>query len=109
MLPKLVDNVPSKESINLANASNSKTSQDRSRFPNSSNHPKIDGRLCTYFHKTGNTIDVCYRKHSFPPSFRKKQVSKNATNADNGESQNRVSNGAEGSSSSQSIGITQEQ
>lgn len=53
-----------------------------------SNYPKKDGRLCTYCYKTSHTIDVCYRKHGFPPSFGKKQVSANATNADNGESHN---------------------
>ncbi|XP_019442317.1 PREDICTED: uncharacterized protein LOC109347040 [Lupinus angustifolius] len=26
-------------------------------------------KICTYCHKQGHTIDVCYRKHSFPPNY----------------------------------------
>ncbi|XP_058784549.1 uncharacterized protein LOC131659361 [Vicia villosa] len=96
LLPKHVDDVPSEEIISLANASDSRNYQDRSRPSNSSNFPKKDGRLCTYFHKIGHTIDVCYKKHDFPPSFGKMQVSTNATNVDNGES-HQVSTGAEDS------------
>ncbi|XP_019436494.1 PREDICTED: uncharacterized protein LOC109342873 [Lupinus angustifolius] len=26
-------------------------------------------KICTYCHKQGHTIDVCYRKHGFPPNY----------------------------------------
>lgn len=33
---------------------------------------KKDGRMCTYCNKSCHTVEVCYRKHGFPPSFDKK-------------------------------------
>ena len=27
-------------------------------------------KMCIHYGKTGHTIDVCYRKHGFPPHFK---------------------------------------
>lgn len=57
---------------------------------------KKDSRLCTYCSRSGHCIDVCYRKHRFPPSYDKKRVSDNASNASNGDAQLMTNNGEEG-------------
>ena len=31
-------------------------------------------KICTPYGRTGHTIDVCYRKHEFPPSFKFKNA-----------------------------------
>ena len=34
-------------------------------------------KLCTHYGKSGHTVDVCYRKHGFPPGFKFRNPSKN--------------------------------
>ena len=36
---------------------------------NKGNNAK-NGKTCTHYGKNGHTVDVCYRKHGFPPDYR---------------------------------------
>lgn len=96
------------EANSLVNAYDSRKFAGKSSnsYGGASNNKK-DGRVCTFFHRTGHTIDVCYRKHGFPPNFTKKQTSANASNA--ADTQNVMNTGTEGSLNNSSASITQEQ
>ncbi|KAI5409124.1 hypothetical protein KIW84_054793 [Lathyrus oleraceus] len=96
------------EAIRLVNAYDSRKFAGKSSnsYGGASNNKK-DGRVCTFCHKTGHTIDVCYRKHGFPPKFTRKQTSTNASNAV--DTQNMMNTGIEGSLNNSSDSITQEQ
>ncbi|XP_058774998.1 uncharacterized protein LOC131649251 [Vicia villosa] len=70
---------------------------------------KKDGRVCTFCHRTGHTIDVCYRKHGFPSYFTKRQASANASTTADNHTQSMNNNGGEGSHNDSGTSITQEQ
>lgn len=95
------------EANRLVNAYDSRKFAGKSSnsYGGASNNKK-DGRVCTFCHRTGHTIDVCYRKHGFPPNFTKKQTSANASNA--ADTQNVMNTGTEGSLNNSSASITQE-
>ena len=54
--------------INATNTGSGSRSYGRGRGPNS-------GKVCTFCGKTGHTVEVCYRKHGFPPNFKFKNQS----------------------------------
>nr|KYP51705.1 hypothetical protein KK1_026473 [Cajanus cajan] len=56
------------ESKALINAIDYKRSQGRGKGFAQNSGPK---KICTYYGKTGHTIETCYRKHGFPPHFQK--------------------------------------
>ncbi|XP_058761005.1 uncharacterized protein LOC131634366 [Vicia villosa] len=60
-------------------------------------------------HGTGHTIEVCYRKHGFPPNFYKKQTSANASSATTSDNQSLVHIGEEASTPIPGASITKEQ
>ncbi|KAI5413228.1 hypothetical protein KIW84_057729 [Lathyrus oleraceus] len=96
------------EANRLVNAYDSrKFAGKSSNFYGGASNNKKDGRVCTFCHRTDHTIDVCYRKHGFPPNFTKKQTSANASNA--ADTQNMMNIGTEGSLNNSSASITQEQ
>ncbi|KAI5427668.1 hypothetical protein KIW84_032905 [Lathyrus oleraceus] len=108
VLSQLDSNFAIDEANRLVNAYDSRKFAGKSSnsYGGASNNKK-DGRVCTFCHRTGHTIDVCYRRHGFPPNFTKKQTSTNASNA--ADTHNMMNTGTEGSLNNSSASITQEQ
>lgn len=54
------------------NAASSSYGNGRSRGYYRRGRGFSNGKICTYCDRMGHTIDVCYRKHGFPPNSRYK-------------------------------------
>jgi hypothetical protein len=66
----------------LINASDAKRSQGRGRGSNNSySGYKKPLRVCTYCGKDGHTVEICYKKHGYPPNFGK-NASANSYNSE---------------------------
>ena len=116
LLSKPESFAPMEEVNSLVNAYDSRRQGDRGKQANYSGHgnnssqnSRRDNRLCTYCNRAGHTVEVCYRKHGFPPNYGKKQTVANATNSSTGDNQQTASTGEEDSSRSQCASISQEQ
>ncbi|XP_058726423.1 uncharacterized protein LOC131597764 [Vicia villosa] len=101
------------EEVNtLVNAYDSRKYPDQSKASShngGSQSSKGDNILCTFCNRTGYIVEVCYRKHGFPPNFGKKQVPANATTTNNGDNTVIAHNGEKGVFNNQNINISQEQ
>nr|KYP66985.1 hypothetical protein KK1_013301 [Cajanus cajan] len=53
----------------FANAVENKKSFGRGRGSNFKNGGRGNGKMCTYCGKSGHTVETCYKKHGYPPSF----------------------------------------
>ncbi|XP_058768130.1 uncharacterized protein LOC131641849 [Vicia villosa] len=109
LLPKPDTTSNIDEANTLVNTYDSRKQNDRGKSSNSysghSNSNK-DSRMCTFCNRSGHAIDVCYRKHGFPPNFTKKQSSANASI---GDTQPLVSTSEEGHTNNPIASITQDQ
>ncbi|XP_073223517.1 uncharacterized protein [Cicer arietinum] len=63
------EEIPTIANVSNSNRANSRGHGDtRGRSSGSSGRPS---RYCSHCHRSGHTVDVCFRKHGFPPHFRK--------------------------------------
>ncbi|XP_027352013.1 uncharacterized protein LOC113862915 [Abrus precatorius] len=101
----------SKILVNISESSN----QELRKYNNykGSNHQKFQqqtGKICSHCGRMGHTVDVCYKKHGFPPGFKFKnpKYASRTTNvvvSDNLANTGETSNGAQ----EQTFGFTAEQ
>lgn len=91
----------------LINAYGSRMFQDRGKNPSSLGYKKYF-RIFTQCNRTGHTIEVCYRKHGFPPHFGKKGISANSCSSNGNDEQQRSTVSDERSTNAHA-NITQEQ
>lgn len=52
-----------------------------------SQHNTSKSKVCTHCGRTGHIIEVCYRKHGFPPHFGKNSIANNVVTSENDDSE----------------------
>ncbi|MCH88658.1 hypothetical protein A2U01_0009549 [Trifolium medium] len=68
------------ESSTLINAADARKLQGRGRGSGTNFSNKNPTRICTYCSRSGHTVDVCCRKHDFPPNYFKNHTAETKSN-----------------------------
>lgn len=88
--------------------SGSSVSSNRGHYRNSRSKGK--GTVCSHCGKTGHTVDVCYKKHGFPPNYKRNAAINNCVQSDDDEEQydtaSMFSHRTASASESSSLGFT---